>query len=245
MKKFTAFLSALLISLSLVFTACGSTKPAAKKAAPKNSTKVTQQVGKNQPSFDLSSIPAFTNKPYVVLNNNVPDFPDKDKTKKSFERYSDLDSLGRCGPAYANVSRETMPTQKRGPIGSVKPSGWQTVKYEGIDGKYLYNRCHLIGYQLTAENANPKNLITGTRYLNVTGMLPFENMVADYVKETNHHVLYRVTPIFQGNDLVARGVQMEAWSVEDKGAGVQFNVFVYNNQPGITIDYKTGKSRKG
>lgn len=138
-----------------------------------------------------------------------------------------------------------MPTQKRGPIGSVKPSGWQTVKYEGIDGKYLYNRCHLIGYQLTAENANPKNLITGTRYLNVTGMLPFENMVADYVKETNHHVLYRVTPIFQGNDLVARGVQMEAYSVEDKGDGVQFNVFVYNNQPGITIDYKTGKSRRG
>ena len=245
MKKLTAFLAALLVSLSLVFTACGSSKPASNKKAPaKNSTKVTQQVGKKQPSFDLSSIPAFTNKPYVVLNHNVPDFPDKDKTRKSFERYSELDSLGRCGPAYANVGRETMPTQKRGPIGSVKPSGWQTVKYEGIDGKYLYNRCHLIGYQLTAENANPKNLITGTRYLNVTGMLPFENMVADYVKETNHHVLYRVTPIFQGNDLVARGVQMEAWSVEDKGAGVQFNVFVYNNQPGITIDYKTGKSKR-
>lgn len=244
MKKFTAFLSALLVSLSLLLSACGAAKPAANQGTPKNSTKVTQKVGKDQPSFDLSSIPAFTNKPYVVLNNNVPAFPDKDKTKKSFEHYSNLDSLGRCGPAYANVGRETMPTQKRGPIGNVKPTGWQTVKYEGIDGKYLYNRCHLIGYQLTAENANPKNLITGTRYLNVTGMLPFENMVADYVKETNHHVLYRVTPIFQGSDLVARGVQMEAWSVEDKGAGIQFNVFVYNNQPGITIDYKTGKSRK-
>ena len=134
--------------------------------------------------------------------------------------------------------------QKRGAIGNIKPSGWHTVKYEGIDGKYLYNRCHLIGYQLTAENANPRNLITGTRYLNVTGMLPFENMVADYVKETNHHVLYRVTPIFKERELVARGVQMEAYSVEDKGAGVQFNVYVYNNQPGISINYETGRSKK-
>lgn len=246
MKKITSVLASLLVAASLFVTGCGSaSQTAAKKSAPKNTTKQTQQIGKNQPSFDLSSIPAFTNKPYVVLNNNVPDFPEADKTsKKAFEHYSNLDSLGRCGPAYANVCLETMPTQNRGPIGQVKPSGWQTVKYDGIDGKYLYNRCHLIGYQLTAENANPKNLITGTRYLNVTGMLPFENLVADYVKETKHHVLYRVTPIFQGNDLVARGVQMEAYSVEDKGAGVQFNVFVYNNQPGITIDYKTGKSKR-
>ena len=162
----------------------------------------------------------------------------------SFEHYSKLDSLGRCGAAFANVSRSTMPTKKRGAIGNIKPSGWHTVKYEGIDGKYLYNRCHLIGYQLTAENANPRNLITGTRYLNVTGMLPFENMVADYVKETNHHVLYRVTPIFKERELVARGVQMEAYSVEDKGAGVQFNVYVYNNQPGISINYETGRSKK-
>lgn len=138
-----------------------------------------------------------------------------------------------------------MPTKKRGPIGQVKPSGWQTVKYDNVDGKYLYNRCHLIGYQLTAENANRKNLITGTRYLNVDGMLPFENMVADYVKETGNHVLYRVTPIFKGDDLVARGVQMEAYSVEDEGAGIEFNVFVYNNQPGVVIDYKTGKSHRG
>ncbi len=186
------------MAASLFVTGCGSTKTTtAKKSAPKNTTKQTQQIGKNQPSFDLSSIPAFTNKPYVVLNGNVPDFPDADKkSKKAFEHYSNLDSLGRCGPAYANVCLETMPTQKRGPIGQVKPSGWQTVKYEGIDGKYLYNRCHLIGYQLTAENANPKNLITGAD-LNVTGMLPFENLVADYVKETKHHVLYRVTPIFK------------------------------------------------
>ena len=219
MKKITAFLAALLVSLSLILTACGASKPAANKKAPaKNSTKVTQQVGKDQPSFDLASIPAFTNKPYVVLNHNVPDFPDKDKTKtkKSFERYSNLDSLGRCGPAYANVGRETMPTQKRGPIGSVKPSGWQTVKYEGIDGKYLYNRCHLIGYQLTAENANPKNLITGTRYLNVTGMLPFENMVADYVKETNHHVLYRERPCGPGrpDGSLERGRQRRRYPVQ-------------------------------
>ena len=245
MKKLTSVLASLLVAASLFVTGCGSASTTAKKNAPKDTTKQTRQIGKNQPSFDLSSIPDFTNKPYVVLNNNLPDSPDAYKTSKNvFEHYSILDSLGRCGPAYANVCLETMPTQKRGPIGQVKPSGWQTVKYDGIDGKYLYNRCHLIGYQLTAENANPKNLITGTRYLNVTGMLPFENMVADYVKETKHHVLYRVTPIFKGNDLVARGVQMEAYSVEDKGAGVQFNVFVYNNQPGITIDYKTGKSKR-
>ena len=246
MKNLTSVLASLLVAASLFVTGCGSAKTTtAKKSAPRNTTKQTQQIGKNQPSFDLSSIPAFTNKPYVVLNNNVPDFPDADKkSKKAFEHYSSLDSLGRCGPAYANIGKDLMPTKKRGPSGQVKPAGWQTVKYEGIDGKYLYNRCHLIGYQLTAENANPRNLITGTRYLNVTGMLPFENLVADYVKETKHHVLYRVTPIFKGNDLVARGVQMEAYSVEDNGAGVQFNVFVYNNQPGITIDYKTGKSKR-
>ena len=176
----------------------------------------------------------------------MPAFPDKDKTKKSFEHYSNLDSLGRCGPAYANVGRETMPTQKRGPIGNVKPTGWQTVKYEGIDGKYLYNRVPSHRLPAHGGNANPKNLITGTWYLNVTGMLPFENMVADYVKETNHHVLYRVTPIFQGSDLVARGVQMEAWSVEDKGAGIQFNVFVYTiTSPALPLIIRFGKSRKG
>lgn len=246
MKKFMNFAASLLLSLSLMAAGCGQSKEAAsRKSAPAAAPVATQKVSAAQTSFDLASIPDFSGKPYVVINDNVPSFSDKDKAStSSFEHYSKLDSLGRCGAAFANVSRSTMPTKKRGAIGNIKPSGWHTVKYEGIDGKYLYNRCHLIGYQLTAENANPRNLITGTRYLNVTGMLPFENMVADYVKETNHHVLYRVTPIFKERELVARGVQMEAYSVEDKGAGVQFNVYVYNNQPGISINYETGRSKK-
>lgn len=194
-------------------------------------------------SSSLEEIPAFSGDPYVVLNDNVPDFSEAELTEKAFEEYSPLDSLGRCGVAFANVCLETMPTEARGSIGQVKPTGWYTVKYDFVDGKYLYNRCHLIGYQLTAENANERNLITGTRYLNVVGMLPFENMVADYVKETGNHVLYRVTPIFEGRNLVASGVQMEALSVEDGGEGVSFNVYVYNNQPGVTIDYATGESR--
>lgn len=185
-------------------------------------------------------IPSYTGSPYTQINDNVPDFLLDDYMTEAFETYSDLDELGRCGVAYANVCQELMPTQKRGKIGQVKPSGWQTAKYDSVDGKYLYNRCHLIGYQLTGENANEKNLITGTRYLNVDGMLPFENMVADYVKETGNHVLYRVTPIFTGDNLVADGVQMEAESVEDNGDGILFNVFCYNVQPGIGIDYATG-----
>lgn len=192
---------------------------------------------------NLQDIPFYVSQPYVEINNNVPLFEDSDLTTESFERYSELDSLGRCGVAYANISRETMPTEKRGSIGQVKPSGWQTVKYDFVDGKYLYNRCHLIGYQLSGENANEKNLITGTRYMNTEGMLPFENMVADYVKETNHHVLYRVTPLYDGHDLVASGVVMEAKSVEDNGAAIEFHVFVYNVQPNVTIDYATGKSK--
>ena len=193
-------------------------------------------------STTLANIPAYSGNSYVEINGNVPSFSDSDLSTTSFERYSDLDSLGRCGVAFANIGKDLMPTEKRGTIGQVKPSGWHTIKYDNVDGKYLYNRCHLIGYQLTAENANEKNLITGTRYLNVTGMLPFENMVADYVKESNNHVLYRVTPIFEGNNLVAKGVQMEAMSVEDKGESISFNVFVYNVQPEITIDYATGNS---
>jgi len=191
---------------------------------------------------DLSTIPAYTGEPYVEINDNVPDFPEDDFTTDSFESYSDLDNLGRCGVAYANIGQDLMPTEKRGSIGQVKPSGWHTQKYDNVDGKFAYNRCHLIGYQLTAENANEKNLITGTRYLNVEGMLPFENMVADYIKETDYHVLYRVTPIFDGDNLVADGVQMEAESVEDNGDGILFNVFCYNVQPGINIDYATGDS---
>lgn len=195
-------------------------------------------------SFDLNTIPEFTNEPYVVLNNNVPEFSEEYFTKEVFEEYSQLDYLGRCGPAFAKVGTETMPTEEREEIGRVKPSGWQTAKYDNVDGKYLYNRCHLIGFQLTAENANEKNLITGTRYMNVEGMLPFENMVAEYVRETKNHVLYRVTPIFEGENLVASGVQIEAKSVEDNGEGICFNVYVYNAQPGITIDYSNGNSKE-
>lgn len=179
---------------------------------------------------------------YVILNDNIPEFRESDKTTTAYECYSDLDGLGRCGYAMACVGSETMPTEERSSIGQVKPTGWHTVKYDFVDGKYLYNRCHLIGYQLTAENANKRNLITGTRYMNVQGMLPFENMVADYIKETNNHVLYRVTPVFEGKNLVASGVQMEAWSVEDQGEGVCFNVYVYNIEPGVAIDYYTGIS---
>lgn len=196
-----------------------------------------------QKSFNLDDIPEFDGKtPYVIINNNEPNFPEEDFNSNSFEKYSELDSLGRCGVAYANVSKETMPTEARGEISKVKPTGWHTVKYDCVEGKYLHNRCHLIGYQLTAENANKQNLITGTRYLNVDGMLPFENQVAEYVKQENGHVLYRVTPIFEGNNLVPNGVQMEAESVEDKGEKVKFNVYAYNVQPNIKIDYLTGNS---
>lgn len=191
----------------------------------------------------LSNLPAYSGEAYVELNNNLPSFKKSELTKKTFEKYSDLDELGRCGAAYANVCKETMPTEERGAIGMIKPSGWHTVKYDNVDGKYLYNRCHLIGYQLTGENANEQNLITGTRYLNVEGMLPFENMVADYVENTDNHVLYRVTPIFKGDNLLASGVQMEAYSVEDKGKGICFNVYCYNVQPGITINYADGSSK--
>ena len=191
----------------------------------------------------LNNLPAYSGEAYVELNDNVPSFSKKGMTSKAFEKYIELDDLGRCGAAYANVCTETMPTEERGNIGMIKPSGWQTVKYDNVDGKYLYNRCHLIGYQLTAENANEKNLITGTRYLNIEGMQPFENMIADYIDETDNHVLYRVTPIFRGDNLLASGVQMEAYSVEDKGKGVSFNVYCYNVQPGIEINYSDGTSR--
>lgn len=190
----------------------------------------------------LEEIPEYDEEPYVVLNNNEPEFDEEDFSDESYEYYSELDSYERCGVAIANIGVDLMPTEERESIGQVKPSGWQTVKYDNVDGKYLYNRCHLIGFQLSGENANKKNLITGTRYLNVEGMLPFENMVADYVKETENHVLYRVTPIFESDNLVASGVQMEAWSVEDEGDGICFNVYVYNVQPGIEIDYATGNS---
>ena len=192
--------------------------------------------------IDLSSVPAYSGQAYVELNGNVPFFTQEELTTESFEEYSPLDDLGRCGTAYACIGTDLMPTEPRGSIGQVKPSGWKTAKYDFVDGKYLYNRCHLIGFQLTGENANERNLITGTRYLNVTGMLPFENLTADYIKETDNHVLYRVTPVFSGDDLVADGVMMEAMSVEDNGDGVLFCVYCYNVQPGVTIDYATGDS---
>lgn len=196
-----------------------------------------------QSSFNLQEIPEFSNVLYVVLNNNIPNFQESDAVLEPFEQYSELDEFGRCGVAFANICKEIMPNEPRGEIGSVKPSGWHTVRYDDlVEGKYLYNRCHLIGYQLAGENANEKNLITGTRYLNVKGMLPFENEVAEYVDRTNHHVLYRVTPIFKENNLVASGVEMEGYSVEDKGEGICFHVYVYNCQPGVVIDYATGES---
>ena len=192
----------------------------------------------------VEEIPAWSGEAYVAVNGNVPFFREEEYTTESYEFYSELDALGRCGMTMACIGTDIMPTEDRGNIGSVKPSGWQSVKYDCVEGKYLYNRCHLIGFQLAGENANKRNLITGTRYLNIEGMLPFENLVADYVKETKNHVMYRVTPLFEGDNLVAHGVLMEGYSVEDAGEGVQFCVYAYNAQPGILIDYQTGDSRE-
>ncbi len=179
---------------------------------------------------------------YIVLDDNIPSFTKEELAREPFEYYSDLDYLGRCGPATAMISKDLMPTEERGGIGQVKPTGWHTVKYDVVNGKYLYNRCHLIGYQLTGENANEKNLMTGTRFLNVEGMLPFEDMVAEYIRYTGRHVLYRVTPIYEGENLLASGVQMEAFSVEDNGQGICFNVYICNAQPGVIINYANGES---
>ena len=227
----TVFLAIWTLVLLLCTAGCAQTKDLAALTA-------------DQASYTLSDVPEYSGEPYVTLNENQPDFSEEDLTETSFEAYSEQDALGRCQSAWANIGQDLMPTGERGKIGHIKPTGWHTVKYDSVDGKYLYNRCHLIGFQLTAENANEKNLITGTRYMNVEGMLPFENMVADYIKETGFHVLYRVTPVFEGDDLLAKGVQMEAYSVEDQGEGICFNVFIYNVQPGIFIDYATGESRR-
>lgn len=233
MKKWKGNLVLLSLWISIVICACGKV----------NVTIPTQEVPMQEDvAITLDTIPPYTGIPYVEINGNVPDFTENDNSTEVFEIYSELDSLGRCGVCFANIGKELMPTEERGEIGKVKPSGWQLVKYDCVDGKYLYNRCHLIGYQLSGENANEKNLITGTRYMNVDGMLPFENMVANYVENTGNHVLYRVTPIFEGDNLVASGVQMEAKSVEDDGVGICFNVYVYNCQPGVEIDYATGLS---
>lgn len=241
----------LLFSLFASLAGCGGAEATASGSAPTpvSGREVSETVSESAPSesagaLGIADIPEYSGSPYVEVSGNVPSFTDADLSSPA-ETYTPLDPLGRCGSAMAIVSRETMPTEERGSIGMVKPSGWHTVRFDDlISDRYLYNRCHLIGYQLTAENANERNLITGTRYLNVEGMLPFENEVAEYVEATGNRVLYRVTPVFVGDELVARGVQMEAKSVEDGGAGVSFNVFCYNVQPGIQIDYQTGESRR-
>jgi len=196
----------------------------------------------NVSNISLSEIPPYSGEAYVAINGNVPFFTEDDLVTVAYEQYAQLDSLGRCGVTEACIGKELMPTGERESISSVKPTGWQSVTYDFVDGKYLYNRCHLIGYQLSGENANKNNLITGTRYLNIEGMLGFEDEVAEYVKATDNHVMYRVTPIFEGDNLVASGVLMEGYSVEDKGTGVCFNVYAYNVQPGVEIDYATGIS---
>ena len=226
-KKWKAILPILLAILAVVFYFCKDYLLAEKVVY----------------SESVMTVPAFSDDPYVVINNNQPEFTEDDYTTESYEYYAPLDKLERCTLAMACVGYDLMPTDDRGSISSVKPSGWVQAQYDVVDGKNLYNRCHMIGFQLTGENANEKNLITGTRYMNVEGMLPFENMIADYVKETRNHVLYRVTPVYDGTNLVARGVQLEALSMEDNGDGICFNVYVYNNQPGVVIDYATGESR--
>ena len=263
LRKKTAIALCELLAIATIFTGCASTDlsgtegaghaagavVASEDSSGALGSKDTADAGKPQDELvnnnsyvSLDAIPAYDGKAYVAVNNNEPFFMDSDMTTTAFENYSDLDSLGSCGVAYANICKDIMPTEERGKIGMIKPSGWHTVKYDVIKDRYLYNRCHLVGYQLAGENANPKNLITGTRYLNVEGMLPFENLVADYVNNTGNHVLYRVTPMFSGSNLVANGVLIEAKSVEDNGGGILFNVYCYNVQPGVGINYENGDS---
>lgn len=261
LRKTAAITLCELLAIATIFTGCASTDLSGTEGAghaagaevagedssgalgsKDNADGPQEDLVNNNSYVSLDAIPAYDGKAYVAVNNNEPFFTDSDMTTTAFENYSDLDSLGRCGVAYANICKDIMPTEERGKIGMIKPSGWHTVKYDVIKDRYLYNRCHLIGYQLAGENANPKNLITGTRYLNVEGMLPFENLVADYVNNTGNHVLYRVTPMFSGSNLVAIGVLIEAKSVEDNGGGILFNVYCYNVQPGVGINYENGDS---
>lgn len=259
MTKLQKGIPFLLLSLCLILSSCGSLSADTTEGvfpSPTESVSILPEhtEASEEPSEEPSAtpntvatliiddIPDYSGDPYIAVNDNVPYFTEDELTTSSFETYSSLDILGRCGVAFACVGTDLMPTEERGSIGQIKPTGWHTVTYEIVDGRYLYNRCHLIGYQLSGENANEQNLITGTRYMNVDGMLPFENMVADYVKESGNHVMYRVTPLYDGDNLLASGVQMEAMSVEDNGDGVLFNVYVYNVQPGIIIDYATGDS---
>lgn len=240
-------LSLLALMLALCCSLCACEMPEfsdhgqATTVSPTASAQITGEVAPE--SSDLENIPVFSGDPYCIINENKPFFTAEELTTAAYETYGELDALGRCTLAMACVGKELMPAEDRGSISSVKPSGWQSVTYPNISGGYLYNRCHLIGWQLTGENANSRNLITGTKFLNIEGMLPFENMIADYIKETNNHVMLRVTPIFKATDLVCTGVLMEAFSVEDNGEGICFNVFCYNSQPGIEIDYATGHSK--
>ena len=230
--KMRALAMVICLALTMQFASgCGTTESA--QSTQENATTIAE-------TFDFAAVPAYDGKAYVAVNDNVPFFTEEELSSASYETYGELDPLGRCTVCVASVGQDLMPAEERGNIGAVKPTGWHTVKYDFVDGKYLYNRCHLIGYQLTGENANEKNLITGTRYLNIEGMLPFENMVADY--ETDQHVMYRVTPVFEGDNLLAAGVLMEGKSVEENGEGVLFCVFAYNVQPGVSIDYATGES---
>lgn len=241
MMRVTKKLYALLLAGIMAVSLAGCQTDSSSNGYTTKSEKTKK--GSSAKSVSSDNIPDFSGNMTVVVDNNDPDFTSKDLTTKSYESYSKLDSEGRCQTAEACVGKDIMPKGKRGNIGMVKPTGWHTVKYDNVDGKYLYNRCHLIAYQLTGENANNKNLITGTRSFNVDGMLPYEEMVGDYVRETGNHVLYRVTPVFDGDDLIAKGVQMEGMSVEDKGEDIKFNVFVYNVQDGVKIDYETGDSK--
>ena len=261
LRKTAAIAICELLAIATIFTGCASTNLSGTEGAghaagavvagedssgalgsKDNADGPQEDLVNNNSYVSLDAIPAYDGKAYVAVNNNEPFFTDSDMITTAFENYSDLDSLGRCGVAYANICKDIMPTEERGKIGMIKPSGWHTVKYDVIKDRYLYNRCHLIGYQLAGENANSKNLITGTRYLNVEGMLPFENLVADYVNNTGNHVLYRVTPMFSGSNLVANGVLIEAKSVEENGGGILFNVYCYNVQPGVGINYENGDS---
>lgn len=233
--KMRALAMVICLALTMQFASgCGTTESA--QSTQENATTIEE-------TFDFAAVPAYDGKAYVAVNDNVPFFTEEELSSASYETYGELDPLGRCTVCVASVGQDLMPAEERGHIGAVKPTGWHTVKYDFVDGKYLYNRCHLIGYQLTGENANVNNLITGTRYLNIEGMLPFENRVADYVKLTKNHVYYEVTPIFDGNNLVASGVHIQAYSVEDAGTGVSFNVYCYNVQPGVEIDYATGDNK--
>lgn len=253
-RRTYGFLTGLLLILSVCLTSCGNQgqTDSGKDSNTQSGTKVAaedhsaEEKGSDSESYvTVDDVPAYSGEPYVEVNDNQPEFTEEELTTVSYEDYSELDELGRCQSAEACIGQDLMPTETRESISSVKPTGWKNKSYDTVDGGYVYNRCHLIGFQLTGENANEENLITGTRYMNVEGMLPFEDEVAAYIKETDNHVMYRVTPVFEGDDLVASGVQMQAESVEDDGVEISFNVYVYNVQPYVVIDYKTGENWEG